>query len=522
MAYIGKQPVVGNFVKLDAITTSATATYNLLNGGVAYFPQTANNCIVSLNGVIQSPTSAYTISGSTIVFSDALTSSDTIDFILVLGDVLSIGTPSDGTVSLTKLTATGTKDATTFLRGDNTFATVSTDGTADWDTSVKTTGFTATANKGYFCNTTSAGFTVTLPATPSAGDEVILVDYAGTWDTNNLTINPNSSKIFAQTSNVIASKDRESFRLVYIDNTQGWIPYSGYQEGTTGISIPYSVDFLVVAGGAGGGGNYASDTHGGGGGGAGGYRNSYSTESSGGGGSSEASLPFATGTVYTITVGGGGSGNANGSDSSISGSNITTITSTGGGKGGSDTAAASGGSGGGGDSGQVSTTGGSGTANQGYAGGTGYLSFPDYSGAGGGGASAVGVTPTGGFVGGNGGAGLASSITGSSVTRAGGGGGACRNALGNPSTGGTGGSSIGGNGGSETGSRNGTAGSTNTGSGGGGEHSFTGSPGAGGSGVVILRMPTASYSGTTTGSPSVSTSGADTILVYNASGTYTG
>jgi hypothetical protein len=121
MAYIGKQPVVGNFVKLDAITTSATATYNLLNGGVAYFPQTANNCIVSLNGVIQSPTSAYTISGSTIVFSDALTSDDSIDFILVLGDVLNIGTPSDNTVSLAKLTATGTKDSTTFLRGDNTF-----------------------------------------------------------------------------------------------------------------------------------------------------------------------------------------------------------------------------------------------------------------------------------------------------------------------------------------------------------------------------------------------------------------
>ena len=106
MAYIGKQPVVGNFVKLDAITTSATATYNLLNGGVAYFPQTANNCIVSLNGVIQSPTSAYTISGSTIVFDSALTSSDTIDFILVLGDVLSIGTPSDATVTNAKLALT--------------------------------------------------------------------------------------------------------------------------------------------------------------------------------------------------------------------------------------------------------------------------------------------------------------------------------------------------------------------------------------------------------------------------------
>jgi len=105
MAYIGKQPVVGNFVKLDAIVTSATATYNLLNGGVAYFPQTANNCIVSLNGVIQSPTSAYTISGSTIVFDSALTSADSIDFILVLGDVLAIGTPSDATVSFAKVTS---------------------------------------------------------------------------------------------------------------------------------------------------------------------------------------------------------------------------------------------------------------------------------------------------------------------------------------------------------------------------------------------------------------------------------
>ena len=105
MAYIGKQPTVGNFVKLDAITTSATTTFNLTNGGVAYYPQSPNHCIVSLNGVIQSPTSAYTISGSTIVFSDALTSSDTIDFILVLGDVLNIGTPSDATVGFSKITS---------------------------------------------------------------------------------------------------------------------------------------------------------------------------------------------------------------------------------------------------------------------------------------------------------------------------------------------------------------------------------------------------------------------------------
>ena len=122
MAYIGKQPQIGNYIKCDAITTSATTTFNLTSGGVAVYPQTATNCIVSLNGIIQAPTDAYTISGSTIVFASALTTSDVIDFITVLGDVLNIGTPSDSTVSLAKLTATGTKDSTTFLRGDNTFA----------------------------------------------------------------------------------------------------------------------------------------------------------------------------------------------------------------------------------------------------------------------------------------------------------------------------------------------------------------------------------------------------------------
>ncbi|ANS05368.1 hypothetical protein [uncultured Mediterranean phage] len=101
--YIGKTPTVGNFQKCDAITTSATATYNLLVGGVAVSPETANHCIVSLNGVIQAPTSAFTISGSTIVFNSALTSADVIDFILLLGSVLNIGTPSDNVVSTAKI-----------------------------------------------------------------------------------------------------------------------------------------------------------------------------------------------------------------------------------------------------------------------------------------------------------------------------------------------------------------------------------------------------------------------------------
>ena len=103
MSYIGKEPIVGNFQKCDAITTSSTATYNLTVGSVAVFPETTNNCIVSLNGVIQAPTSAYTISGSQIVFASSLTSSDVIDFILILGSVLSVGTPTDNTVSTAKI-----------------------------------------------------------------------------------------------------------------------------------------------------------------------------------------------------------------------------------------------------------------------------------------------------------------------------------------------------------------------------------------------------------------------------------
>ena len=64
MAYIGRIPQVGNYFTLDAITTSATDTFNLLKGGVAYVPETAYHLIVSLNGVIQAPITAYTVSGA--------------------------------------------------------------------------------------------------------------------------------------------------------------------------------------------------------------------------------------------------------------------------------------------------------------------------------------------------------------------------------------------------------------------------------------------------------------------------
>ena len=103
MPFIGQQPVTGAYHKLDAITASATATYNLLLNGGAYSPASANHLLVSLNGVMQAPQDSFTVSGSTIIFDSALTSSDNIDFIMALGDVLNIGTPSDGSVNTSQL-----------------------------------------------------------------------------------------------------------------------------------------------------------------------------------------------------------------------------------------------------------------------------------------------------------------------------------------------------------------------------------------------------------------------------------
>jgi hypothetical protein len=123
MAYIGKTPVIGNFQKCDSIAVvNGQAAYTLQVGGTNVSPQSENHMLVSLNGILQAPVDSFTVSGSTLTFASNLVTGDVIDFVMILGNVLDLGVPSDNTVSLAKLTATGTKDATTFLRGDNTFA----------------------------------------------------------------------------------------------------------------------------------------------------------------------------------------------------------------------------------------------------------------------------------------------------------------------------------------------------------------------------------------------------------------
>ena len=425
------------------------------------------------------------------------------------GTTLTLGTSGDTVNIPSGVTITNNGNQTGFGRT----------GTVNWQSSIKTANFTAVSGEGYFCDTNSVGaFTLTLPASPSVGDIVGFKDYADTFASANLTIGRNSQPIEGGSNDAIISAGGVAVLCVYADSTKGWLVTTSGNK--SDMPTPYSIDFLVIGGGGGGGSADDNGTHSAGGGGAGGFRTSTQSTS--------------PGETITITVGDGGAGGAggyaagsNGAASSISGTGFTTISSAGGGGGGGSGGAndnsGNGGSGGGAH-GNVGNTGGSGNTPstspaQGTDGGD-INSGSDGAGAGGGGATTQGTDnstngPTAG------GAGTANSITGSSVTRAGGGGGGGNSNISSGAAGGTGGGGAGGN----RGSSNGTAGTANTGGGGGGgpaDSTSSGrSGGAGGKGVVILSVPTSRFSSSTTGSPTVTTSGSNTIMQFNSTGSYT-
>jgi len=398
-------------------------------------------------------------------------------------------------------------------------------GTVDWCTTAKTSPFTSVSGKGYFVNTTGGVVTVTLPASPSAGDIVSIKDYAETFDTNNVTVGRNSSKINGLCSDAVLNTEGDSVTLVYVDGTKGWLNVqtddtvqanlfvaatggcvttcgnfkihtfnSDANFVVTSAGLPAgstTVDYLIVGGGGAGGANI------GGGGGAGGFR-----ESSGAAsgcysrsplGACVSALPVAV-QSYPVTVGAGGTATPVPSTAvGGSGSNsiFSTITSTGGGGGGNPggAAATAGGSGGGGRSNDPASgtpiTGGAGNTPpvsppQGNTGGTGDTAARS---GGGGGATAGGCNGAG-TCSGNGGAGATTNISASPVAYAGGGGGGGFSGYSIAGTGGTGG---GGNGGQGPGSPTGSNGTANTGGGSGGGGSASGPAGTGGSGIVIIR-----------------------------------
>ena len=139
-------------------------------------------------------------------------------------------------------------------------------GTVNWCTTAKTSPFTATSGSGFFVNTSGGAVTVTLPASPSAGDIVAIADLNGTSNCNNITLGRNSSKIDGGCVDKIISTNRQATTIIYSGATQGWVAVNDANVGATALVNNYNVQYMVVAGGAGGGTNY------GGGGGAGGFR----------------------------------------------------------------------------------------------------------------------------------------------------------------------------------------------------------------------------------------------------------
>ena len=306
-----------------------------------------------------------------------------------------------GTVQLGDSGDTITIPAGASITNSGTASGFGATGAASWNTTVKTSTFTAVVGEGYFVNTTGGAVTVNLPA-GTAGAVVAVKDYAGTFDTNAVTLVQNGSdKIGGSTLNATLSVEGTSVTLVFIDSTQGWLvtddglqstaktnPYVTATGGTITESGDYKihtftgpgtfqvtkvascaadniVDYVVVAGGGGGG----SGCGAGGGGGAGGFRFFATTPTNpqtGPGAPRNAyGSPSPSGTAITvtassfpITVGAGGTGGdgcAPGPGSAATNgatSTFSTVSSAGGGQGapgsiGSPNPASPGGSGGG-------------------------------------------------------------------------------------------------------------------------------------------------------------------------------
>jgi len=140
------------------------------------------------------------------------------------GEYVALQAPAtvSSNITFTLPGADGTADQVLKTNGSGTLSFGDVSGGESWQ-AVKTTSFTAVAGEGYFINTTSGAITMTLPASPTIGDFVTFIDYAGTFDTNNLTIGRNSENIQGSAADLTVSVERAANTLVYTDGTQGWL-----------------------------------------------------------------------------------------------------------------------------------------------------------------------------------------------------------------------------------------------------------------------------------------------------------
>ncbi len=200
MAYLGREPSYGIFEVQTPPVDGSTTTFDL-----DYKVSNAASLLVVRNGQVQKPGRDFNITsgGSQIVFTTPPVNNGNV-FIIFLGKQFLVPSVADGAITRDKLAQS-----------------ISRSSVGQWEE--KTANFTAVAGGYYFVNTTAGAITATFPATASMGDTIKIVDAAGTFATNNCTINLNGKKLAGSTDNPVLNDSREARAFVYYNEARGWV-----------------------------------------------------------------------------------------------------------------------------------------------------------------------------------------------------------------------------------------------------------------------------------------------------------
>ena len=228
---------------INVFTDAVEGDYTLFNNTTGSYTLTFGNTGHAANGVAitQGTKSIVYTDGSTIydvgadlgaVGVNSLTSTSNVNLLaassLVLQDTsggqfaaLKANTTTTS-YTLTLPASTGSADQVIVTDGSGNLSFVDNSGGTSWQ-AVATSNATVVSGNGYFVNTTSGAKTMTLPSSPTLGDEISFVDYAATFDTNNLTVARNSKNIQGVAADLTVATERAGFTLVFTDSTQGWL-----------------------------------------------------------------------------------------------------------------------------------------------------------------------------------------------------------------------------------------------------------------------------------------------------------
>jgi len=207
VVFLGHQLTVARTAGQETSVQSFTGDGTTTNYNLSSPPVINSGVIVFVDGIQQSLTNNFTVSGSTLVFTTAPDSSAEIDVYTITQEKVSIDTVSDGVLTRAKLSTSLQRNVVGAY-------------------SIISANTTATPGSYYFVDTTASALTLTLPASALLGDTIRIIDMSGTFDTNNLTVARNSHKIQRDASDMIVNTEGASFDLVYSNATNGWLIFS--------------------------------------------------------------------------------------------------------------------------------------------------------------------------------------------------------------------------------------------------------------------------------------------------------